>query len=169
MTTPIRKRLEAIQRLTATFERDPRPGWTHRATFGTHRTYTLNSGELRVYFRIYVVTPGMKHGPLASSVEVWPPGPKRRGSEKVWQKSPKAPGGWNRALVRVRWYEDCERLLRSHGYNGQWRQSPEGRFGYFWKKHRDSKSLASEVARIEELSRERFWGSRAAQRKGRTK
>jgi hypothetical protein len=51
-------------------------------------------------------------------------------------------------------------VLRDYGYHGKWRHSPSGRFGDFWKKHRDSKSLEKEVAVLEKLSDEKVRGRR---------
>lgn len=68
------------------------------------------------------------------------------------------PGGWDAALLRANWYRECARLVRRYGYHGKWRNSPWGRFGDFWKKHRDSRSLVAEPALFEVLSRETFWG-----------
>jgi len=78
----------------------------------------------------------------------------------MWNAGSNRPGGWNRALQRKDWYGDCESLLRSYGYHGKWRHSPWGRFGSFWKKHRDSEALAGEIYNLERLSNERFWGRR---------
>ena len=60
----------------------------------------------------------------------------------------------------MHWYRDCESLLRTYGYRGKWRHSPYGRFGVFWKKHHDSKSLENEIAVFERLGNEKVWGRR---------
>ena len=164
MPTPIRNRLEAIKRLCSTFERSPRPSWNYRAHFETNRVYELGRADLRVAYTVHVVPPGHEDGVFTSSVTVWPPGRKRPGSDRAWKASPKRPGGWNPALRRSNWYGQCERLLRSYGYRGQWRHSPWGRFGDFWKKHPNSKALAAEAAVLETLSNERFWGRRRTTR-----
>jgi hypothetical protein len=155
--TPIRTRLEAIKRLCRTFERKPLPSWNYRATFGTNHVYPLRRGQLRVAFNVHVVPPGHDDGVLTSSVTVWPPDRKRRGSNRAWNASSKRSGGWNEALRESNWYGECEKLLRSYGYHGKWRPSPSGRFGDFWRKHRDSKALAAELAVLQRLSAEQFW------------
>jgi hypothetical protein len=160
MTTPIRSRLEAIKRLCVAFERRPRPSWNYRTNFATGRLYTVGRTKLTVAFTLHVVPPGHSDGVLASSVTVWPGVRRRLGDDRLWSASPKIPGGWNAALRRMGWYEDCEDLLRSYGYHGKWRHSPFGRFGDFWKKHPDSKSLVAEVAVLERLSKENLWGRR---------
>ncbi len=164
MPTPIRSRLEAIKRLCRAFEREPPPSWNYRANFGTNRTYRIGRGELRVAYAVHVVPPGHEDGVLTSSVTVWPPGRKRRGSDRLWNAGSKRPGGWNATLRQANWYGDCERLLRGYGYHGKWRQSPWGRFGDFWKKHRNSKALAAEPTVLERLSKEPFWGRRRTTR-----
>ena len=160
MTTPIRLRLEAITRLCATFERQPRPSWSYRAHFETGRAYLVGRVKLRVAFTVHVVPPGHDDGVLTSSVTVWPEGRKRLGGDRLWRVSPKTPGGWNARLQGLDWYRQCEGLLRTYGYRGKWRHSPSGRFGDFWKKHHDSTSLAREVAVLEQLSHENLWGRR---------
>src|SRR5262245_2406285 len=132
MTTPIRHRLQAIKYVCTAFERQPRPGWQYRAHFETKRIYCVGRGELTVAFTVHVVPPGHDDGVLTSSVTVWPPGRKQRGTPRLWKASAKRPGGWNPTLVRLDWYRKCERMLRSYGYHGQWRHSPYGRFGDFW-------------------------------------
>jgi hypothetical protein len=160
MTTPIRLRLEAIKRLCSAFQRQPRPSWNYRVNFGTGRIYAVGQAKLRVVFTVHVVPPGHDHGVLTSSVTVWLEGRKRLGDHRLWRASPKKPGGWNASLRRLDWYRNCEDLLRSYGYRGKWRHSPSGRFGDFWKKHRDSKSLVAELAVLERLGEERVWGRR---------
>jgi hypothetical protein len=164
MVTPIRRRLEAIRGLCDSFERHPRPSWNYRAVFGTNRVYSLNRGELRVSYIVHVAPPGHEDGVFTSSVTVWPPRRKRRGSERLWNAGSKRPGGWNASLRASNWYGDCERLLRRYGYHGKWRHSPWGRFGDFWKKHRNSQALAAEPAALEKLSSEHFWGRRRTKR-----
>ena len=160
MTTPIRVRLEAIKRLCSAFERQPRSSWNYHAHFGTGRLSAIGRTKLRVVFTAHVVPPGHDDGVLASSVTVWLEGGRRVGDDRLWQASPNAPGGWNASLQRLNWYRDCEDLLRSYGYRGKWRHSPQGRFGDFWKKHRDSVSLEGELAILERLGNERIWGRR---------
>jgi hypothetical protein len=164
MMTPIRSRLEGIKRLCTAFEREPRPAWYYRTTFGMNRAYGLRGRELRVNFNVHVVPPGHDEGVFTSSVTVWPPGRKRRGNTRLWNGGSKKPGGWNLSLRQVNWYADCERLLRTYGYRGKWRHSPWGRFGDFWKRHPDSKTLAAEPALLETLSDEQFWGRRRTTR-----
>lgn len=60
--------------------------------------------------------------------------------------------------MNLDWYESCERELARYGYRGEWRHSPWGRFGDFWKRHRDAASLLKEVDAIETLKGEAFWG-----------
>jgi hypothetical protein len=164
MPTPIRLRLEAIRRLCVAFERQPRPSWNYRAHFAIGREYVVRRVKLRVAFTVHVVPPGHDDGVLTSSVTVWPEGRKRPGGDRLWRASPKRPGGWNARLQQVDWYQSCEGLLRTYGYRGKWRHSPSGRFGDFWKKHHDSKSLAREVAVLEQLSHEELWGRRRTRR-----
>lgn len=116
--------------------------------------------KLRVVFTMHVVPPGHDDGVLTSSVTVWREGRRRLGGESLWQASPKRPGGWDPTLQRMHWYRDCESLLRTYGYRGKWRHSPYGRFGVFWKKHHDSKSLENEIAVFERLGNEKVWGRR---------
>jgi hypothetical protein len=146
------------------FERKPRPSWSYRAHFETGRAYVVGAVKLRVAFTVHVVPPGHSDGVLTSSVTVWPEGRKRAGGDRLWQASPKMPGGWNSTLKQADWYRSCDGLLRTYGYHGKWRHSPTGRFGDFWKKHRDSKSLEREVAVLEQLSHEQLWGRRRTRR-----
>jgi len=164
MLTRIRSRLEAIKRLCSAFEREPRPAWNYRSTFGTNRVYSLRGGELRINFNVHVAPPGHDEVVFTSSVTVWPPGRKRRASGRLWNAGSNRPGGWNQALRQSNWYRDCERLLRSYGYRGKWRHSPWGRFGDFWKKHPDSRALAAEPSVLQRLSSEQFWGRRRTRR-----
>ena len=113
---------------------------------------------------MHVVPPGHDDGVLTTSVTVWPEGGKRFGRDTLWRASPKRPGGWNASLREVDWYRRCEGLLRTYGYRGKWRHSPTGRYGDFWKKHSDSKSLVNEVGALEQLSHERLWGRRRTRR-----
>jgi len=164
MTTPIRFRLEAIKRLCSAFERQRRGSWNYRAHFETGRLFAVSRIKLRVAFAVHVVPPGFDDGVLTSSVTVWIEGAKRLGDDSLWQASPNRPGGWNASLQRLHWYRDCEELLRSYGYRGKWRHSPQGRFGSCWKKHRDSKSLEQEIAVFDRLGSEKVWGRRRTKR-----
>jgi len=161
--TPIASRLDAIKSLCRQFERQPRASWTQRAHFGTTRKFLVGRTEVTVNYGIHVVPPGGREGVFRSSVTVWPKG-RKRGSASQWNAGSKKPGGWNAALVRLEWYQLCERELRRCGYRGTWRHSPWGRFGDFWKSHKDAASLLQETKRLEALSGEQFWGRRRTQR-----
>jgi hypothetical protein len=147
---PTVRRLKAIERLSQLFQRHPRPGWNHRANFGTTRVLAVGRTEVMMSFGLHVVPPGGgAEGVFRSSVTVWPKGRKRRRREF---------GTWNPELLRLGWYDGCRDLLRAYGYRGTWRPSPWGRFGDFWRAHRDEASLLGEVETLESLSNERFWG-----------
>lgn len=161
--TPIVRRLDAIKRLCRQFEKQPQPSWTHRAQFGTTRKFLVGRTKVTVNFGLHIVPPGGREGAFRSSVTVWPRG-RQRGPARGWNAGSKKPGGWNLTLVRLEWYELCERELRHHGYRGTWRNSPWGRFGDFWMSHKDAGSLLRETKRLEALSGEKFWGRRRAQR-----
>ena len=47
--------------------------------------------------------------------------------------------------------QNCEREIRRHGYSGEWRKSPWGRFGDFWKRLKDAKAVADEAKRLDDL------------------
>lgn len=165
MVTPIAVRLKGIEQLSRLFQRRPRPSWTHRAHFSTNRIHAVGRTEIRVAYDLHVVPPGGNEGAFRSSVTVWTKGRRRRVEGRTpWNVSPSKPGGWNSALLRLGWYQECEQLLRRYGYRGKWRHSPWGRFGDFWKSHEDPPSLLKEVELFETLSDERVWGRRRTMR-----
>jgi hypothetical protein len=161
--TPVMRRLDAIKRLCRHLEKEPRPSWYYRAQFGTNREFLVGRTEVTVNYGIHVVPPGGREGVFRSSVTVWPKG-RKRGSPRQWNAGSKKPGGWNAALLRLDWYQLCERELRRRDYRGTWRHSPWGRFGDFWKSHKDAASLLRETKRLEALSGQGFWGRRRATR-----
>lgn len=72
----------------------------------------------------------------SSSVTLWPP-PELKGSEAV--------------LGKRGWYEAVERTLRRKGYRGDWKPSPYGRCGDFWRNARSAGALAKESERLPEI------------------
>jgi len=154
---PATRRLKAIEALARFFQQKPRSSWNYRANFGTTRSLAVGRTQITVAFGLHVVPPGGgKEGVFRSSITVWPSGRKRR---------PRHYGTWNAELRRLNWYDECRGKLQSYGYRGTWRRSPWGRFGDFWRAHPNEASLVAEIARLDALSNEPFWGRH---RRGRT-
>jgi len=72
---------------------------------------------------------------LRASITLWPP------------RHPKA----RQTVAERQWVRDSEQDIRANGYEGEWRRSPWGRFGDFWKDLRDARAVAAEVARLDQL------------------
>ena len=111
-----------------------RVGRTHfRATYAIHATPLLRGLNVEV----------------KSSITLWPPA--RRRLPAGWKRA-----GWNADLLKKRWYQACQRELQRLGYDGQWKASPWGRFGDFWKDLDTPSAIAAEIRLLARLS-DRAW------------
>ena len=74
--------------------------------------------------------------------------PRLRASVTIW---PPRQAKVRRSDVEREWIQSCERKIRRCGYEGEWRRSPWGRFGDFWKDLESAKAVAAEVTRLDKL------------------
>ena len=86
-----------------------------------------------VVFKVHAIGYAERRIVFKSSVTLWP----RRSPKRNVQRS------------ELAWRAACGRALRQYGYRGEWRRSPWGQFGDFWKSLKDLKALRSEVRVLE--------------------
>lgn len=163
---PIPELLEAIRRLSGFLRENRKTGWLPISHFSIQDRLTISSIKIDMTYRVMVLPPGSCNGIYCSSVIAWNARRKKMPGlsgnlgrrDRPFRKSE----GWNPVLLRLGWYRDFERLLNSYGYRGQWMQSPWGRFGDFWKKHKNAAALEQEIATLEDLRNDlaKRWGNR---------
>ena len=82
-----------------------------------HSIIALGHTKWTVCYKVHVVrAPPVEY---TASITLWPrltTGPAAP-TVRGWNVSRKC-GGWNRALVHIRWYDECAAQLRRYGYDG---------------------------------------------------
>ena len=120
-----------------------RDAWWESAGFERREQVTAAGAQWTVVYKIHALRrpgDGDDKLELLSSVTVWP---------AVTARRPRVPAGRNETPSA--WRRRVQSTLRRHGYRGRWQESPEGRFGDFWKSLPSAAAVAVEVKRLERL------------------
>ncbi len=120
-----------------------REAWWGSAGFERREPVTAAGAQWTVVYRIRTRRRPADGGDtleLMSSVTVWPVTTPRR---------PRASGALEQTVSA--WRRRVQSTLRRRGYHGRWEESPEGRFGDFWKSLPNAAAVAVEVKRLERL------------------
>jgi hypothetical protein len=141
-TNLTRRQLDAIVRLCRFFEKAPRRSWTPRAHFGGMRDIAIGRTRMNISYGVNVVPADRGKGYFRSHIGVAP-----SAGRVIATKS----AGWNASLLKLGWYEACQRELRRRGYLGDWFRTKWGRYGSFEKRHKDILSLIAEIETLERI------------------
>lgn len=125
----------------ADFFRQREPRWQlSNAGYDVRRSLRVDGRRWLVALKIHVFDNGCRRRRWALwvSVTIWPP---------------KMTPAQQRRLARSGWYRGIKSRLGYLGYPGEWRESPWGLYGDFWKKSiRGLAGIRKEAAALEKLS-----------------